>query len=149
MKQQKILFFLVLTLLASPAFAQDTIAGLNGYTPPPMFETQGYDDAEIRDSVGYRDPIDQENLSKIIVPQEQENSAPPLPPHRPAKFSMSKAQAEKIKRDYEKGVREKPVVVLPVPNTAQKQNQKTDHIYGEDLVDPSAEDILNFIDPQN
>lgn len=128
---------------ALPAFAETKggLTQLEHYTPPPMFNTQGYDDATIRTSVGYKDAIESEPIEPIapvkridprVVPQavvHQESFKPPLPPRRPSKVTLSKRQAEQIRKQFERGY-------------------TSENTLSEDLVSPSVEDVLHTIDGQ-
>ncbi len=125
---------LLFVAFALPSFAQtqEELARLDHYTPPPMFNTQGYDDASIRTSVGYKDSIEVETIDPRSVPQviiPQAGFKPPLPPRRPNKVVLSKERAEQIKRQFQRGY-------------------TSEMTLDEDLVSPSAEDVLHTIDHQ-
>ena len=162
MTLRAILISLSLFCFITPANAEDGAGALEGYTPPPMFDTDGYDDATIRESVGYKDPIEKEVIEhkdSYVLRSEEDvkpsftnliednvvDNKPPLPPRRPVKTSLSKEYAEKIRKEFENGAR----AALSKPRSRSKHAPDLENSLEDSLVDPSAEDLLNYIDPQD
>lgn len=139
----------IFVFVSAPVMAQQ-LARLDGYQPPPMFETTGYDDASIRESAGYDDGIEREVilddvLSSVIEGSSSgfESEKPPLPPKRPVKVSLSREYAEQLRAEFENGQKQK------VAPKRVSSNKSSDTLLENSLIEPSAEDLLNFIDPQN